>query len=88
MIVTLAAIEEWTGLDFGALKDVDELAADRIRTRVALEDGWPTIRGPADIKWSGNERRARGLRAARRRSMSLPSLTHSGLARERADWHL
>lgn len=75
--VTLAAIEEWTGLDFGALKDVDELAADRIRTRAALEDGWPTIRGPADIKRSGNERRARGLRAARgagtTRSVTTPT---------------
>lgn len=64
--VTMSAIEGWTGVDFGALKDVDELAADRLwRRSAADQDPWPTIGKAADITWSGNERRARGLRAAR-----------------------
>jgi endonuclease G len=66
--VTMAVIEEWTGLDFGSLKNVDELAGDHLRARrVAAEEvAWPRIRKAADITWSGSERRARGLRAARR----------------------
>ena len=69
--VTLKAIEEWTGLDFGALHDVDELANSRIVTRAASDaddDGdreWPGIASGDDIVWSGPERRAQGLRAPR-----------------------
>jgi endonuclease G len=64
--VTMAAIETWTGLDFGILKEVDELAADRVRLRsLAAGDAWPIIGAASDITWSGNERRARGQRAAR-----------------------
>lgn len=62
--VTLEAIEQWTGLDFGPLRDVDELAFSPARS-LAEEDVWPTIEGAADILWSGPERRARGLRAQR-----------------------
>jgi endonuclease G len=64
--VTMAAIEQWTGLDFGALKEIDELAGDLVRLRTVTDaNAWPTIQGPSDIAWSGNERRARGLRAVR-----------------------
>ena len=34
--VTLAAIEEWTGLDFGALRDADELAWMPFTLRAAV----------------------------------------------------
>ncbi|MBA5800334.1 DNA/RNA non-specific endonuclease [Rhizobium changzhiense] len=65
--VTMAAIETWTGLDFGVLKEVDELAADGVRLRsVAMGGAWPIVGAAGDITWSGNERRARGQRAARR----------------------
>ena len=67
--VTLRAIEDWTGLDFGALHDVDELANSRISTRAASGadevDAWPSIASGEDIVWSGPERRAQGLRAQR-----------------------
>ncbi|HMB07579.1 MAG TPA: trypsin-like serine protease, partial [Isosphaeraceae bacterium] len=66
--VTLGAIEEWTGLDFGPLKDVDELEwSERVeRAReLARAAEWPVIRSAADIVYSGMARRARGLRAAR-----------------------
>lgn len=65
--VTLAAIEEWTGLDFGSLKDVDELASDAIGVRALAEEdiAWPRISGRDDIRWSGPARRAQGLRALR-----------------------
>lgn len=64
--VTLGAIEEWTGLNFGALHDVDELAGDRIRERAVIDDvAWPEIAAPSDIVWSGPQRRAEGRRAER-----------------------
>lgn len=61
--VTLEAIEAWTGLDFGALRDVDELAYSPVRTVAGEEAPWPTVKSASDIVWSGPERRARGLRA-------------------------
>jgi endonuclease G len=76
--VTMGAIEGWTGIDFGDLKNVDELAADRLWTRSADDQSaWPTIGNAADITWSGNERRARGLRAARGVSMSRSVATEA-----------
>jgi endonuclease G, mitochondrial len=64
--VTLGAIEEWTGLNFGALHDVDELAGDRIRNRAIVEGAeWPEVAAPSDIVWSGSQRRAEGRRAVR-----------------------
>ncbi len=47
------------------MKEVDELAADRLWTRAVDEGPWPTIGEATDITWRGNERRARGLRAMR-----------------------
>jgi endonuclease G, mitochondrial len=64
--VTVAAIEQWTGLDFGGLKDVDELAfSPRQSTRAAAAASWPEVHQADDIVWSGAERRARGIRAVR-----------------------
>jgi endonuclease G len=66
--VTLRAIEEWTGLDFGVLRDVDELGWSE-RVERARELGrapeWPVIRAADDVVFSGTVRRARGLRAVR-----------------------
>jgi endonuclease G len=66
--VTLQAIEGWTGLDFGTLRDVDELQwserTERAR-ELTQQPEWPIIRAPADIVYSGTFRRARGLRAVR-----------------------
>ncbi|MBF5046453.1 hypothetical protein FGE12_28830 [Aggregicoccus sp. 17bor-14] len=68
--VTVAAVEEWTGLDFGALRDADELAWSPL----ALAGAEPLqvfrpIERPEDIVFSGSRRRAAGgqiqpLRAA------------------------
>ncbi|MER8786007.1 DNA/RNA non-specific endonuclease [Mesorhizobium sp. M1006] len=80
--VTMAAIEAWTGLDFGVLKEVDELAADQVRTRSVTDgDVWPTVEVASDIKWSGNERRARGLRAAREASRTRSTAAEPSQAR-------
>jgi endonuclease G len=66
--VTLEAIEEWTGLDFGALKLVDELAWSEERARLrdaGTEPAWPLVRDVSDVVFTGQFRRQRGLRAAR-----------------------
>lgn len=66
--VTLEAIEEWTGLDFGALKQADELqwSDERMRERSGgPAPEWPHIRSGQDIVYSGAARRARGVRVAR-----------------------
>ncbi|MBR1032611.1 DNA/RNA non-specific endonuclease [Bradyrhizobium liaoningense] len=67
--VTIGAIQEWTGLDFGSLNDVDELTWSEERTRAApaeaAEAEWPLIRSAGDIVFSGPTRRLRGLRAVR-----------------------
>lgn len=66
--VTLEAIEGWTGLDFGALKEADELAwsEERLRQRDAgKEPPWPLIRDRSDLVFTGLFRRGRGHRAAR-----------------------
>ena len=66
--VTLEAIEEWTGLDFGALKQVDELAwsEERMRLRdLGAEPAWPIVRDASDVVFTGSFRRLRGLRAVR-----------------------
>lgn len=65
--VPISAIEEWTGLDFGVLKDVDELAftPSATRTLVEADSNWPRVADAEDIIWSGPDRRARGLRAVR-----------------------
>ncbi len=63
--VTVSAIEEWTGLDFGELKDADELAWALARLRgVAPRTavGFQRITGPQDIVFSGDRRRAIGGR--------------------------
>jgi endonuclease G len=66
--VTLGAIEGWTGLDFGELKNADELAWSEERTRSATlgeQPEWPLVRGASDIVYSGPSRRLRGLRAVK-----------------------
>jgi len=61
--VTLQAIEDWTGLDFGTLRQVDGLDEALIALRTAAGDHpWPTIGASADIRWSGAARPALGLR--------------------------
>ncbi len=66
--ITLGTIEEWTGLDFGALKDVDELEwserVERAREQRRAAE-WPVVRSPIDVVFCGTARRARGLRATR-----------------------
>lgn len=75
--VTIAAIEQWTGLDFGALKDVDELAFSPARS-LTDEAPWPAVRSAADIIWSGAERRALGRRAHPvREARTAPAGRHS-----------
>lgn len=79
--VTLRAIEEWTGLDFGALRDVDELEwSERLaRTReLGQVDAWPVVRSESDLVFSGAARRARGLRASR---SAVPSTRSSAMPR-------
>lgn len=66
--VTLEAIEEWTGLDFGELSHADELrwSDERMRLRDAGTDlEWPLIRSGQDIVFTGSARRLRGARVAR-----------------------
>jgi hypothetical protein len=64
--VTVSAIEEWTGLEFGPLKDADELAwappQFRMAETGAVGPGFRPIRGPEDIVFSGSHRRAAGGR--------------------------
>jgi endonuclease G len=61
--VTVETIERWTDLDFGALRDADELRWDRTLRRAAGELTFPAIAGPEDIVVSGAERRAARARA-------------------------
>lgn len=78
--VTMAAIEQWTGLDFGPLKAVDEFAFAEDRVRAvdgAPEAPWPRIDRAEDIIWSGAARRARGIRALREAGAS-PGLRPDG----------
>lgn len=63
--VTVSAIEEWTGLDFGDLKDADELAWAIARLRGVAPESvreFQLIAGPQDIVFSGDRRRAMGGR--------------------------
>jgi endonuclease G len=76
--VTLEAIEDWTGIDFGALKQVDELAWSEERTRLraaGTEPAWPTIGDATDVVFTGQFRRLRGLRAVRGATGILPRRT-------------
>lgn len=61
--VDLAAIEGWTGLDFGTLKDADDFAFSPARTLVADNTTYPLIGRAEDISWSGARRRTAGHRA-------------------------
>jgi Zn-dependent metalloprotease/DNA/RNA endonuclease G (NUC1) len=63
--VTVSAIEEWTGLDFGELKDADELAWALARLRAVDPQtvvGFQQIGGRQDLVFSGDRRRAVGGR--------------------------
>jgi endonuclease G len=94
--VTLEAIEGWTGLDFGALKQVDELAWSEERARLrdaGTEPAWPAISDASDVVFTGPFRRRRGLRALRsgardgqpRQSMSEASRQGMGELRQAAE---
>ncbi|MGA9522906.1 MAG: DNA/RNA non-specific endonuclease [Myxococcaceae bacterium] len=64
--VTVAAVEEWTGLDFGDLNDADELAWLLMRLRVVRPEEkvepFRLITRPEDIVFTGDSRRAMGAR--------------------------
>lgn len=74
--VTVAAVEEWTGLDFGDLKRSDELAGAPPQLRApetgAVGPGFRPVRGPEDLVFSGARRRAQGLRVPPVRPASPP----------------
>jgi endonuclease G len=64
--VTIEAIESWTGLDFGSLRRVDELAGSAEQSRKQSrerEAKWPVIGSASDIVYGRARRRARGMRA-------------------------
>lgn len=85
--VTLSAIEGWTGLDFGDLKNADELAWSEERTRAVAEAEpleWPQVRSASDIVYSGTVRRLRGLRAARSTAAATRSVSRSAVAAREA----
>ena len=64
--VSIAEIEAYTGLNFGVIKDFDEFDWRQVRFRDrALMPAIP-INGPDDIVFSGNKRRAKGIRALRK----------------------
>lgn len=80
--VTIQAIEGWTGLDFGTLRDVDELQwSERILRAAELsqEPEWPVVRSAGDITYSGVSRRARGIRAARGASPAARTIQSRGV---------
>ncbi|ATB49493.1 protease [Corallococcus macrosporus DSM 14697] len=61
--VTLPAIEAWTGLDFGALKNADELAWAPAALRADVpSESYRRLTGPQDLVFSGERRRAVGRR--------------------------
>ncbi len=64
--VSIAEIEAYTGLNFGAIKDVDEFDWQQVRFRD--RSLMPAIRidGADDIVFSGDKRRAKGIRAYRK----------------------
>jgi endonuclease G len=88
--VTLEAIEGWTGLDFGDLKNADELGWSERRVR-AVTDGeapeWPQVRNASDIVYSGPTRRLRGLRIARGASGGRSAARSHASTRQAGDIH-
>jgi endonuclease G, mitochondrial len=71
--VTIKAIEEWTGLDFGILRELDALAFGPTRGVEDETSPWPEIRSAGDLVWSGAERRSSGVRALRGEGGSAPA---------------
>jgi endonuclease G len=65
--VTLQAIEQWTGLDFGELKKADELqwSLQTAMPGLSVPLEWPQIRCSRDIVFSGQVRRRLGARVQR-----------------------
>ncbi|NVJ15841.1 DNA/RNA non-specific endonuclease [Myxococcus sp. AM010] len=71
--VTLSAIEDWTGLDFGALKDADELAWTPFALRADRPaESYRLLTGPQDLVFSGDQRRAAGRRILPQRFPGAP----------------
>ena len=69
--VTLQMVEGWTGLSFGDLKTVDELAAShgpKDQPEANAADLYPQILSSADIVFCGPNRRKNGNRASRNAS--------------------
>ena len=63
--VSIAEIEAYTGLDFGAIAELDEF--DWRQVRFSDRSMMPPIliTGPDDIEFNGDKRRAKGIRASR-----------------------
>jgi endonuclease G len=80
--VTISAIEEWTGLQFGTLRDVDELEWSEAHMRAApgSAPAWPVVRDKSDITYSGISRRALGARARRASGGSNRSVSAADLS--------
>jgi DNA/RNA endonuclease G (NUC1) len=71
--VTVAALEKWTGLDFGPLRDADELAWSPLSlTAAEPEQVFRPISGPGDIVFSGDRRRAAGGQVQPLRAVAAP----------------
>jgi len=63
--VSIAEIEAYTGLDFGQIADLDEFDWRQVRFRNRAISPPIPVKGPDEIIFSGNRRRARGIRAIR-----------------------
>lgn len=71
--VPLTAIEDWAEIDFGALRDIDELSFDTIGPR-AIDVDWPLVQSAQDLLWPRSDRRRTGQEAVREaRSAAAPS---------------
>lgn len=62
--VPLSAIEDWAEIDFGPLRDIDQLSFDAFGPR-ALDVEWPRLESAEDIVWPSVERRGAGISALR-----------------------
>lgn len=63
--VSIAEIEAYTGLNFGVISDFDEFDWRQVRFRNRAMMPSIPVNGPDDIIFSGDRRRAKGIRALR-----------------------
>jgi len=63
--VSIAEIETYTGLKFGAIADLDEFDWRQVRFKNRAKMPSIKVDGPEDIIFSGDKRRARGIRSIR-----------------------